>query len=284
MPIQEQDLIWIIIIGTGFILTFVGFFITTVITNQRRFIAVQREKLEESLRAEGLLRQIPGKILEGQEDERKRVARELHDGINQMLASVKYRLHTMKAISGDHPRVVRNITDLLVDLDKTMDEVKRISHNLHPKVLDELGFNAAVRSLCDQFTARTNILVHHALLSSTKDFTSKALELGMFRIVQEGLRNIEKHAHANEVWIAAIQTDSLITIEIRDNGDGFVPGNAGERKNNSPSLSGLGLHTMKERAALLGGTVDVHSIKDIGTTVLVKIPWKTTTEKKNPHG
>ncbi|HEV8539109.1 MAG TPA: histidine kinase [Bacteroidota bacterium] len=270
---SASELIWIVIVGTTIILSFIGFIIALVVVNQRRFIASQNEKLKESKRAEELLRQIPKRIIEAQEQERARVARELHDGVNQMLASIKYRLHSAKTKnSTPEPVLTESLEHLLVDLERTMEEVKRLSHNLHPKALDDLGFQAAVRSLCDEFTDRTRIPVEYRVGHLPRELNHDE-EVAVFRIIQESLRNIERHAHASEVTIAMARNgeeNAKLKVLISDNGRGFDSASAGV--NPSQRLGGLGITTMAERATIMGGRLDIQSKAGEGTIVTLHLP------------
>ncbi|MBI1804681.1 MAG: sensor histidine kinase [Ignavibacteriae bacterium] len=277
---QGENILWFIVIGTGLILAFVLFFLVVVFANQRRFIAMQRDKIEASKREQDLLRQLPEKMMEGEERERKRLARELHDGINQMLASVNYRLHTAKAKSSGNAGLTEHIDGLLVDLGKTMEEVRRMSHNLHPKVLDQRGFNAAVQSLCSEFAEQTGISIRQSLAELPLSLP-KEIQLSLFRIVQEALTNIQKHAQASLVSIETECTNSYMNITIADNGKGFDPSNV-NREKAEQGPSGIGLTTIRERAALLRGTATIDSNDSSGTTIVVKIPLSTLTHQETP--
>lgn len=265
------DLLLFILVGAGAIVILATFFIAIVITNQRKVIAAQREKLAESKRVQEILQRIPQQIIRAQEEERSRIARELHDGINQMLASIMYRLHTLRvprrsenheAESGDAMNAIAR------DLEKTIEEVKRISHHLHPKVFDNLGFEAAVRALCDEFGKRTHMTIEYSfgdLLAALSSDTG----LVVYRIIQEALRNIETHAHAQHVSIEAARIDSKLRIVIQDNGRGF---DNEATASNTEHQRGLGLTTMKERAAAIGGSLEIQSAPTHGTRVVLQIP------------
>ena len=230
---------------------------------------MQKDKLAESKKLEDALRLMPTKIVEGQEEERKRVSKELHDGISQMLASIKYRVAAFGETGATDPGAFRGCAEAVSsDLDKTIDEVKRISHALHPKVLDDLGFAAAVRNLCDESGGRFRFRVEIDL-AALPEKLSRDIELGAFRIIQEALNNIEKHASARTVRIDASRVGDSTYLAISDDGRGFKtdapPRSPGGR-------SGLGLTTMKERAILMGSIVDVHSSVPGGTRITLKIP------------
>ncbi len=271
----EEELLPVIVIGTGIVLTITGFVIVTVITSQKRFIRIQREKIQESARAEKLLRQLPEKMIEGEEQERKRLARELHDGINQMLASVNYRLHSAKVKYGSDSSLKEYIDELLVDLSKTMEEVRRMSHNLHPKALEEFGFNAAVKRLGEQFEERTGIPVRQSL-SALPSSLPKETELGLFRIVQEALNNVEKHAQASEVSIESENGESFMKISIMDDGMGIALVDEA-LEGTQPRSGGIGLTTIRERAVLLNGEATIEANGDSGTKVVLTIPLRRLT-------
>ncbi len=263
------DLLWVTGVGTGVILLLSVFFLTMIISNQKRVVRSQKEKLEESMRLEEILREIPAKIIRGQEEERRRVAKELHDGINQMLASVKYRLHAFRlAKPTTDDSVLALITDASSDLTQTMQEIRRISHNLLPKGLDELGFEAAVRNLCEEFQERTQIQTCFTMQGDTISF-QKDCELGVYRILQEALQNIEKHAHATRVDIHCSVEGTLWMMTVQDNGKGFESGNETTKRQTS---SGIGISTMKERSNLIGGTLEIQSAPGGGTTLTLKFP------------
>ena len=269
MQMQTIDILWLIIIATVIVLTFSGFFIAVVIVNQRKFIKVQKEKLDESKRLQEVLRGIPRQMLDVEEEERARVARDLHDGIMQMLGSIKYRAFSLQKESPlDVSRLRESLQHLLNDLDKTIEETKRISHDLRPRALDDLGFDAAWRNICLEFAERTAIHITCRPGGMPEQLTKEA-ELGIFRIIQESLNNIEKHAQASAVAVESHLQDSMLIITINDNGKGFDENNLGLK---GAQKKDLGLNTMRERASALGGVIDVHSTIGKGTTVTLKIP------------
>jgi two-component system NarL family sensor kinase len=263
------EILWYVFVVTGVFLLLIGVFLATILLNQRRFIKVQKEKLEESRKLEGVLRLIPQKMVDAQEEERKRVSKELHDGINQMLASIKYRLHAFTASNlPAAPQLGELAEQVSADLDRTIDEVKRISHALHPKVLDDLGFRAAVRSLIEEFRSRSAIAVDTDVELLPAGLPRET-ELSVFRILQEALHNIEKHASATHVRIAVVRIGSSLYLEIADNGTGFDVLAQGSSKEGA---NGLGLTTMKERAILISSVLDVRSTPGRGTILTLKIP------------
>lgn len=277
MPISEPEILWIIILGSAFIVLFAAFFIGTIILNQRRYISLQREKLKESKRAENLLREIPKSILKGQEEERRRIAQDLHDGINQMLAAVKYRAHLV------HSKLIQGVEAplgalalMIAELDRTMEEVRMISRNLHPKMLDEFGLEATIRSLCDQLTESADIKAHPSL-SLPADHLPKDLQLTIYRLIQESFNNIRKHARATEVTVSVKPLGADIELIISDNGVGIDA----DRKPPDAvrGIRSLGMRIMSERVTLFGGAMDIRSSREGGTTITITIPVRPSSDE-----
>jgi PAS domain S-box-containing protein len=237
--------------------------------------------ITRSKQLEAKLREIPKQIIDAQEAERGRVSRELHDGVNQILGSVKFRLQATETnIMPVARAAAEDVGRIYADLEKAIIEIKRISHNLRPSILDDLGLIAATRNMCDDFQKRMKIAT---------DFTSDDLperllpeiELACFRIIQEALNNIEKHSKATQVTVGITMDETVLQATIIDNGKGFLreslkPSN-GERR-------GLGMDTMKERAAFVGGITTIHSEPYKGTSIIVRIPLETAMKSETVPG
>lgn len=261
------EIFWIVIVGTIVVVTLVAFIVGIVLVNQRKFIRIQQEKLRESERLQNVLREIPNRVLQAQEEERRRVSMDLHDGINQMLASIKYRLHSLRETFGrNQSQLGTSLEGVSADLHATMEEIRRISHNLRPKILDDLGFQPAVRNLCDEFTARTRIQVSSTITGLAHHLPHE-IELGTFRILQEAFQNIEKHASATKVTLTVETAEAGLGMEIVDNGKGVFPVAGPDGRQN-----GLGMATMKERAIVMGGKLTVSSDDGMGTTIRLYVP------------
>jgi PAS domain S-box-containing protein len=220
-------------------------------------------------RAEAELRSLPQRIIKAQEAERTRIAQELHDGINQLIASVKMRLHKVEDSLPDlRPaarEILRRCDRLLV---KVLEENRRIAHNLRPTELDQLGLAAACRSFCRDVRLRTDLQLQCRLISPTRRLPHD-IELQLFRIVQEAINNTEKHARAKAVKLQMrVQSNTLI-LKIQDDGQGF---NVNALKPGKNMRHGLGLTNMRERALALGGTCEIKSQPRQGTSILVQMP------------
>jgi PAS domain S-box-containing protein len=219
--------------------------------------------------AEKRLKQAALRIIEAQEVERKRIARDLHDGVSQLLSSAEFRLASASERIFDRTqKSYDELDDSRTLVEKAIQEIRRVICNLRPAVLDDLGLLPAVRSLCEEFRERTNMKLD---FRSTPEPTRLALEveLAFFRIVQEALNNIEKHSGATSVSVSFFQREASVEIKVKDNGVGFDYHAGCKRKG---GLSGYGLHTMIDRAASIGGETQILSAIDKGTEVIVRIP------------
>ncbi|MGA9777145.1 MAG: PAS domain S-box protein [Limisphaerales bacterium] len=229
------------------------------------------QDITERKRVDEELRQLPWRIIEAQEAERLRVARDIHDGVNQVIASVKLRLRQVESHVGTLNPAAREI---LVRCDKllvqALEENRRIAHNLRPSDLDELGLAASCRNFCKEIQARTNLTVK-CNIAPLGQRLPPAVELNLFRIVQEAFTNIEKHARAKMIRLRlSFQGDSVV-LRIQDDGRGFVPQRTRTRKG---KWRGIGLTNMRERALSLGGACEILSTPKEGTTISVRIPCK----------
>lgn len=230
--------------------------------------------LSESKLATQKMRNLTHKTVNFQEDERRRVSRELHDGINQLLVSVNYKLDSAKnkLFKQNQDENTQEISTAINDaseiLSSSMQEVRRISRDLRPTLLDDLGLTAAIESLTNDFAERTNISVeiHN---NCREDRLPQKIETAFYRIVQEAVNNIEKHAlSAKKVILKLDKKRKYVMLSISNDGLGFD-------KNTLDITNpdrGLGLRNMQDRTDLLEGHMSVNSSPDKGTTVIVNLP------------
>lgn len=213
--------------------------------------------------ADGKLQQLTQRIIDTQEEERGRVARELHDGISQMLVGVRYALElTRRKLGSEHGDSLNKGID---QLGSAIQEVRRISRDLRPGILDDLGLGAALRSLTDEFSVRTGVTVTLETVVFRNRLDDDA-RIALYRIAQEALNNIERHAMADRVEIVLRGTRQGAELRITDNGRGMVwpPPARGS--------GGLGLRNMQERAQQLGGALSVLSAPGKGTSIEARVP------------
>ena len=229
--------------------------------------------LTEARRNEVSLRTLSHRLVHAHEIERGRVALQLHDHITQLLCAVLVRSEVLaKTIAATNPAAKREAIHMRKMLGHIAEEVERISRNLRPSVLDELGLDAALRDTCTQFTAGTGVPVKLAFVQLSIRLPADS-ELAFFRILQESLKNVEKHARAGRVSVHFRKRGAFIELAIKDDGIGFDA----ERHSSSPSKAkrGLGLLSMRERAAYLGGSFKLVSVPKGGTAIQVRIPLST---------
>ena len=229
----------------------------------------QRKRAEEELRS------LPQRIIKAQEVERSRVARELHDGVNQIIASVKMRIRNAQEGLPTFQAATREILgrcDRL--LTNALEENRRIAHNLHPADLNNLGFSAACQNFCKEFQSRTNMEVQCRITLPGKSRLAPGIELTLFRIVQEAINNIEKYAHAKTAKLRIGMQNGSIQLKIQDDGRGFDPEKV--KLGKKAKGHGLGLTNMRERALSLGGNCEIDSAPQKGTTITVRIPYEKT--------
>jgi two-component system, NarL family, sensor kinase len=225
--------------------------------------------LTDARRAEAVLRSLTHRVVQVQEDERGRVALELHDGITQLLCAIVFRSQALVAsLSTDGGPAMNEAKKLRDMAGKTVEEVGRVAHGLRPNVLDQLGLVAGMRDAATEFADRTGVSIK---LSCTQliDRLSARSELTLYRILQEALRNVEKHANARHVAVELTQPDAFVQLVIKDDGVGFDPDHNPAK---SGKKGGLGLHGMRERAAFAGGALEFRSALSTGTEIRVRIP------------
>jgi PAS domain S-box-containing protein len=208
-------------------------------------------------------------ITRAQEEERKRIARELHDDTAQVLGSLSRQLDNfVRKKHGLAPNEVLFLKDLQAQLNRGVQGVNRFVQDLRPSLLDDLGLIPALRSLVKGLQESEGISSDLKVLGNERRF-SPEVELLLFRIVQEALNNIRRHAQASEAQVIIEFAEDRVRVTVADNGRGF---SLSGRVDDLPRSGKLGLAGMQERAGLLGGTLEVQSTPGKGTTLTVKVP------------
>jgi two-component system NarL family sensor kinase len=216
------------------------------------------------------LRKLSGLVIEAQEAERRRIAADLHDSVNQLLSTVTFRIGIIaEQMSGANRELTEELEKVKLLLAKGIEEIHRISEGLRPSELDALGLASALRSLCGEFQEKAGLALNFDLELSPKRLPD-TVELTLFRIIQEALNNIEKHSGASQATLRLKQNISCLQLTIRDNGRGLEP--ASGKAKPSKKKAGMGLLNMRERTAFLGGTFHIRSTADKGTEIVVRIP------------
>lgn len=208
------------------------------------------------------------KIIGAQEEERRRVAREIHDGPAQAMANVVFRAEVCeRLIDTDIIRAKAELKDLQQQIRSVLKETRKIIFGLRPMTLDDLGLVPTLRRVLDTMKERTGIITELKVMGEDKRLDSH-LEVGLFRTVQEALNNVEKHAKANSVWVRMDFRRDVVTAMVEDDGKGFDP------EVDVIGTESFGIMGMQERMTLLDGEVTIKSEKNKGTKVYIKVPIK----------
>lgn len=252
-----------------------GVVITTEVRSQHlpdgRFLAVirdmtQRIKAEEELKASyKAVRSLTNYLQNIREQERTNIAREIHDELGQQLTVLKMDVSWLKKrVDGSDEKVMMRLNALLQMLDETVKSVRRISSQLRPSLLDDLGLTAAMEWQLSEFEKRSGVATRFR--APHEDFViSDASKTALFRILQESLTNVARHANAKNVLVELDEKDSNLQLTITDNGKGFETDQVWEKKT-------LGILGMKERTEMIGGTYEIRSKPGEGTSVIVCVP------------
>ena len=232
------------------------------ITERRR----AQEDLQHSFEQ---LRALTARLQVIREEERKSVAREIHDELGQALTAIKIDLASLMCELSVDQQQQRNRTDSILELvDQTIQSVRRIATELRPGILDDLGLVAAVEWAAEEFQARTGTRCRLDLPGDDIEMDQESAT-AMFRIFQETLTNVARHSNANEVGVRLAKESDDLTLEVHDNGRGI-------RQEQLTGGRSLGILGMRERAALLGGDLAIIGAPEKGTTVRVRIPRSTS--------
>jgi len=230
----------------------------------------KRRKAENALRKSGKeLRILSNQLLMAEEKERKRIARELHDGIGQALSAIKFSVEN----SLRQLRKVANQSELeplevLIPLSqKTIEEVRRIVKDLRPSILDDLGILATINWFCREFQKVYATIRIETDIDVQENIIPPPLKTAIYRILQEAFNNVAKHSRANLIQLSLREQDFSIIMRVHDNGAGF---DVAKKISMKPSRRGFGLASMRERAELSGADFDITSKAGQGTTIWVK--------------
>jgi PAS domain S-box-containing protein len=226
------------------------------------------ERLVEERTADA--RQLSARLLQMQDEERRRLARELHDSAGQMVAALLMNVDQIRATDSERSRLLVDNDAILQNLSK---ELRTMSHLLHPPLLDEVGLSSALQWYVDGFAKRSGIAT---TLELAADFgrVNSDLEIAIFRLVQECLTNVHRHSGSSKAMISLKRSNGEILLEIQDDGKGIAPEKKSLILGSGPV--GVGLRGMRERVRQLGGTLEIES-EGTGTTVRAMFPVAKST-------
>ncbi len=235
-----------------------------------------RKRAEEAMRgAADRLQQLTRRLLEVQEEERRHLARELHDEFGQLIATITLLLHAARGTAGEAAR--SRLDECAALLRHAGEQVRSLALELRPTMLETAGLEETLRWLAEQHQQRSGIVTE---VAGHLNGVSGAPAIACFRLVQEALTNVVKHAQAQHVWIELRQSASLLELVVRDDGVGFDVDRTVEQ---ATRRGHLGLLGMRERALILAGSVEVHSMPGGGTRIRISVPLvKDTTELAAP--
>ena len=227
--------------------------------------------VEDRVHAEQALREsaarlhlLSRRLLKVQEEERRHLARELHDEFGQLLATITLQLHAAKTVAGEAAR--SGLEDCVSILQRAGDQVRSLALELRPVMLDMAGLEAALRWLASQHEQRTGIATE--VIGHLNEVPGE-IAIAAFRVVQEALTNALRHADARHIWIEVNETDANLNLTIRDDGSGFDVTQVLDR---TPEFGHLGLLGMRERIEILGGTLEIDSGVGRGTSIRISLP------------
>jgi signal transduction histidine kinase len=231
-------------------------------------IAVENARLYDRLRSgHERLQALSQRIVEAQEVERRRIARELHDEIGQALTAVRLDLQAARSLL-KHSEHEAQLTHTVSVVERTLEQIRNLSLDLRPSLLDDLGLVPALRWYVDRQAQQVELSAHFRA-DSLEDRLAPELETTCFRIVQEALTNVTRHAQAKRAYVELLKRNAAIEIRIRDDGVGFDVQGALDDAGRGESL---GLLSIKERASVVGGEVQIDSCAEVGTEIKVRFP------------
>jgi len=228
-----------------------------------------RKQAEDALRqSQRDLRELSARVLEAREEEKAHIARELHDELGQLLTALKMDLGWLRERLP--PELDERAREMGSLLDRTVTATRRISADLRPMMLDDLGLADAAAWLVDDFAKRSGVACRADLPTELQDI-SKAVGTAVYRAIQESLTNIARHAGAKNAWVSVAVEDGALQVEVEDDGRGIAPEDLAKARS-------LGLKGMRERIAFLGGVLEIGRAPRGGTRVRLRVPLQGLAE------
>jgi signal transduction histidine kinase len=221
--------------------------------------------ISERVRTENEIKALSARLLKAQEEERSRLARELHDDISQRIAALSIGMSNLwKQIPAEQTEIREQSQRIQQNMAQIAESIHRLSHELHPAVLEHSGLAAALQDCCSEFGQLTHIQVSYKTEGSFCNLPPD-VALCVYRVTQEALQNVAKHAHVSQAEVELTRADGEIRLTVSDRGNGMALDRAG-------MPAGLGLVSIKERTRLVNGTFQIRSESNQGTTLMLKIP------------
>ena len=227
----------------------------------------RRKQFEDALKAsQRELRELSARVLEAREEEKAHIARELHDELGQLLTALKMDLGWLRERLPADPELAARVAEMGALLDRTVGSTRRISADLRPLMLDDLGLADAAAWLVEDFAKRSGVACRIDVSEDVQG-VSKAVGTAVYRAVQESLTNIARHSGAKNAWVVLGATDGVVHVEIEDDGRGIASEDLAKSRS-------LGLRGMRERIAFLGGSLDIGRAPRGGTRLKLTVPLR----------
>ena len=237
-----------------------------------RDVSERKFKEKALIESEQQLRFLSSQLLIVQENERRRISKELHDEVGQALMILKFQISSIETRLSKNQKVLRNECEALLNyLDNTIENVRRLSWDLSPSALEQFGLATAIRNLLENFSKHYNIQWEPSQIESIDNLFPPVSQINIYRIFQESLTNISRHAQATDILIDIEKQDGYVTYVIKDNGRGFDPQAVVDSEKGQ---RGIGLATMYQRTRIAGGRLEIKSSPGAGTQLTLTIPIK----------
>lgn len=257
--IRQKNILNYVFAGSTILILLLTFFIYRTYRQKRK---LQQQRILELETEKQLL--ATQSLLKGQEDERSRLAKDLHDGLGGLLSGVKLQLGAMKGnliLTEEHGRIFNNA---LIKLDESISEMRRVAHNMMPEALMKLGLQHALQDYCESLSQSQPFRIETAFYGLDKRL-EPSVEIVVYRIVQELVNNAVKHSGATTILAQVMSQDNLITITVEDNGKGF-------EQSQLEKIRTAGMQNIQSRVNYLRGTIDIQSTPGKGTSVHIECP------------
>lgn len=253
--------------------TMLGLALVAVVATLAVFAGGLALNVSEHRIADQQLKLLTQRLVSSQEEERARVSRELHDGLSQLLVSTKFRFElAQERLQEGRTNATEAIDAGIAGLTEAISEIRRISHDLRPSLLDNLGLPSALEQLAEDFGHRTGIAVR-AAIGPLPALSAGSATTSLFRVAQEALTNVERHARARQVELTLDRDDDCLRLAIRDDGLGLAA--------TGPLNKGIGLRNMRERVEHHGGSLQVEQGNEVGGTLLIaRLPLAAVKEEE----
>jgi signal transduction histidine kinase len=228
-------------------------------------ITVWKDTEAQLLESYGQLRALAGRLINAQEEERRRVSHELHDDLNQGRRA-PLAISRLRRLASSHQEIIPHLNDLYNQTNELSNDIRQLSHRLHPATLEHLGLAEALKTYIGEFETETGIITSFAAHITSETIASE-ISVCLYRIALEALRNVARHSQAKSASVLLEAQEQVLTMKVEDSGIGFNI-EAARRG------SGLGLISAEESVNLLQGTFEVASVPAMGTRLTAKIPLR----------